>query len=152
MRRTIFCFCLCAGLAGCSQPTVDTDMESDIWRLEEQYLATFQKGDTEGLLRFYHPNFIGWPAQSSEPLDLKAGREFMEAMDEKADMISFEIRPGAIRITGDVALVHYSVALVQQGVDGVTSGSVLRVTHTWMNTRSGWRIMGGMSADLPSFV
>ena len=64
----------CLGIGGCASPPTGDDIEAHLWDLEQQYITTFQEGDIDGLFRFWHPQFAGWPSHSAVPLELKDAR------------------------------------------------------------------------------
>jgi ketosteroid isomerase-like protein len=50
-----------------------------------------------------------------------------------------------MKITGDVAVVHYRLAAVLKDRKGKATPVRFRICHTWLRTGRHWKIIGGMS-------
>jgi ketosteroid isomerase-like protein len=64
------------------------------------------------------------------------------------ELITVDLKPKAVRIFGDFGIVHYEVhikAFLKAGSELVVHE---RLTHTWLKTENGWKIICGMSAPL----
>jgi ketosteroid isomerase-like protein len=121
----------------------------EIWRVERAYMERLEEGDIEGLAGFWHPDFAGWPSHAAEPLGAAAGKASMRNLLGKIRLVSLRIRPLATRAFGDVVLVHYLMESELAGADGARAAARYRITHTWVRDGEEWRILGGMSAELP---
>jgi hypothetical protein len=102
-------------------------------------------GDVDGLQAFYHDRFIGWPAQAPEPVDPETGRAFLDELLASTRIVSARLEPEAARVSDSVAIVHY-LAIFDLQSDGEALRSTFRITHTWIETPAGWKILGGMSS------
>jgi ketosteroid isomerase-like protein len=49
-------------------------------------------------------------------------------------------------VTNGVGITQYSVKSSFTGADGKKETFTSRITHTWLKTGEGWKIVGGMSA------
>ena len=76
----------------------------------------------------------------------EAGRRSLEGYLSGIIIRSAEIEPQGMVLLDDLALVHYFVVLETENDDGVPVHSRVRITHTWLNTSDGWKIIGGMSS------
>lgn len=123
-----------------------TKPELEVWKIEAKYWECWIKGDIEGYMRLIHENFIGWPSSSTMPSDKKAAKEFVERLLSQTKLFAFEIKPSAIRIIGDVAVVHYF--LIWKNEEGNQVGSTYRITHTWKRQDSNWQVIGGVSSEI----
>jgi ketosteroid isomerase-like protein len=125
-----------------------TDDEKEIWKNEKAYMGFFQKEDPEGVLTFWDKGGIGWPMGTPQPSgNSEARNKYLEDLFARTKVITFEIRPMAIKVFGDVAVVHYFVDWVSQDSEGNKEKLKTRITHTWMKKEGQWKIIGGMSAE-----
>ena len=122
-----------------------TEDEQEIWALEERYMTAFKDGDVEGLKAFLHADFLGWPSYSSDPVARAPALASVTALHESLVIRTVEIRPRAIHLSGEIALVHYLVVLEIEEGDGGTAATSSRITHTWVEEDGRWWILGGMS-------
>jgi ketosteroid isomerase-like protein len=139
----IFCFGVLGNLQVLGQTWLEE--EEGVWKIEEKYWEFWIKGNIEGLMTLIHKDFVGWPSSSKMPSDRKAAREFVEKFLAQTKLFAFEIKPAAIKIIGNVAVVHYF--LILKDSEGSQVGSTYRITHTWMKQDGRWQLIGGMSAD-----
>jgi len=119
--------------------------EESVWKMEEKYWEYWIKRDIEGLMTLIHKDFIGWPSSSEMPSDKEDGRKFVKKFLAQTKLFTFELKPAAIKIIGNVAVVHYF--LILKDSEGSQVGSTYRITHTWMKQDGRWYVIGGMSAD-----
>jgi ketosteroid isomerase-like protein len=136
-----------AGTASAQTPTAQEQDEQTIWQLESAYFAHYAKGNIAALENLWHADFVGWPAQSLEPVHRAAARQSVMELLSGARIVSVTVRAQAIAVHGDVAVTHYFVDLDQEAPDGEIARSSFRVTHTWIRERGTWRVIGGMSAQ-----
>lgn len=122
--------------------------EAKIWKNEEAYLESLKNGDSVGMIAFWHEDGVGWPSATPQPFSNKESRRaYLKELIAQTKVVSFTIKPGAIKIFGDVAVIHYSVDWIRQGSEGNEEKMKTRITHTWMKQDGKWKIIGGMSAD-----
>jgi ketosteroid isomerase-like protein len=121
--------------------------EQALWNLEEAYFAHLADREFEALEDFWHPDFIGWPSHSPEPVGLANAQGSLKDLTARLGKLSIELRPQALTLRGDVAVVHYYIDVVQEDLDGQVTEYSQRITHTWVKTDGRWRILGGMSAQ-----
>jgi ketosteroid isomerase-like protein len=121
--------------------------EQTIWQLESAYFAHFAKGNVAALGNLWHPDFVGWPAQSSDPVYQDEARRTVMELLSGPRIVSVGIRAKTIVLRGDVAVTHYFVDMDQDTAEGETSRATFRVTHTWIREGGTWRVIGGMSAE-----
>lgn len=134
--------------AGTEAPdtAVPSEAEQAIWDREAAYLDHLAAGNLAEVQRFWHDRFVGWPSHSLDPVDRETGRRSLEELLSGTTFDGVRIRPRAIRIEGGTAIVHYVAEFEKSGRDGETTPTSMRITHTWLRTSDGWKILGGMSA------
>jgi predicted enzyme related to lactoylglutathione lyase len=128
-------------------PPEPTDLEAHLWSLEERYLDGIRDGRLDEVRQFLHPGFLGWPSHSARPVDAMTARASLESLLEGIRIISMEMKSRVLNLTGHIAVTHYIVESSYEDRDGTPGTSLLRITHTWLETPDGWKIIGGMSAE-----
>ena len=124
-----------------------SSQEEKIWKLENKYFESWKQEDIEGIISIYHDNFVGWPTSSDLPAGKESARTFAEGTLDQLEIIEFAIDPQAIKITGNLAVVHHFFSWSARDAEGKLIKYRQRVTHTWLNEDGVWKIIGGMSAD-----
>lgn len=122
--------------------------EQEIWALEARYMTAFKDGDVAALNAFLHADFLGWPSYSSDPVAKAPALASLPTLHESLVIRTVEVRPRAIHLSGEIALVHYLVVLEIEEEDGGTAATSARITHTWVDEDGRWQILGGMSATV----
>lgn len=130
-----------------ASPPEPPTIEAHIWSLEKQYLGNIRDRKLDEVQQILHPDFIGWPSHSAQPVDRDAARGSLESLLEGIRIISMEMKPGILKLTGDLAVTHYNAETSHEDKDGAQVTSLLRITHTWLKTSAGWKIIGGMSSE-----
>ncbi len=137
---------LCA-LPGFAQQTPQTADEEAVWKLEHSYWEYVKAEDLKNYLELWHPDFVGWPAVSPQPLRKDHITDWITANTAKGlHLKSYTLEPAASQATGKVVVDHYWVTMVWVGKNLAGEPSTLRITHTWVKGDKGWQIVGGMSA------
>ena len=121
--------------------------ETKIWKNEEAYIKFLKDGNPEGMMSFWHGDGVGWPMATPQPFGNKEARKaYLENLLAQMTVVSFELQPKALKIFGDVAVVHYFVVWISRDSEGTEEELKTRITHTWMRQAGQWRIIGGMSS------
>ena len=122
--------------------------EKDIWKNEKAYMEFLQKEDPLGMMSFWNEQGIGWPMGMPKPSgNNRARKVYVDILFSQVEVVSFKIQPMAIKVFGDVAVVHYFIDWVTRDSEGIEKEQKTRITHTWMKTDGQWRIIGGMSSE-----
>jgi hypothetical protein len=119
---------------------------AEIWQLEIDYWQTIQRFDLARYRRFWHRNFSGWPHLTHSPQRPNTiGAWLADYQSRGRALVSCRLRLEDMRITGNVAVVHYRVAAVSKEPGKSATSARLRISHTWLRTGRRWKILGGMS-------
>ncbi|HQR25370.1 MAG TPA: nuclear transport factor 2 family protein [Steroidobacteraceae bacterium] len=148
MNRTI-CALLAGLLVSCAASAADLSPEEQaVWQLEETYWRAVQAGDVDAYLALWHPNFVGWPCFAWEPADVSQIGDWVREIRDKHWKVTYQLKPRAVRVTGDVATALYAAEYVTDYGDGTRSGAGIwrKFTHTWIRQDGRWRIITGMCA------
>jgi ketosteroid isomerase-like protein len=121
--------------------------EAEIWALEDAYWKANRDADHEAIISTWHDRFLGWPEGEPKPIDKQEGARFVRENYAQPASYSFEIEPTGIVVLGNVAVNHYTVHLKSPAGEQGEKVRSLRITHTLVRDRSGWKVLGGMSAS-----
>jgi len=81
--------------------------QKDVWKNVEAYWDLGAKGDIEGFLTYMHDDFSGWNINSPLPDDKDTRIKFVSFSFSNTESLFYNIRPLAIKIHGNIAIVHY---------------------------------------------
>jgi hypothetical protein len=128
-----------------------TENEQAVWKLETSYWEIVKALDMDRYKDLWHPNFIGWPSTNSQPVHKDHITDWITAHTQKGEKLQwFALQPGAVQSTDNVVVTDFWVTAFWADASGRGEPSTSRITHTWIKTGSGWRIIGGMSTLVPS--
>lgn len=139
---------MCLLICLCSLHAWPQTDEVQIWKNEEAYMNFLKNGDSAGMMSLWNENGVGWPMATPQPFSDKESRKaYLEELFTQTEVVSLKIKPGAIKIFGDAAVVHYLVDWIARDPEGNEEKLKTRITHTWMKQDGKWKIIGGMSSE-----
>ena len=148
MRRGIclaFAVLLFASLAFAQQ----TPEEQAVWKLEHNYWEFVKANDLTSYRNLWHEKFVGWPQSSAAPAHKEHITDWITAYTSKGEKLrQYTIKEAASQLTDNIVVTHYWVKDAWGDEPEVTS----RITHTWIRTHDGWKIIGGMSSPEKNIV
>jgi ketosteroid isomerase-like protein len=115
--------------------TTSVTDEEEVWAGEVSYWETLKAFDLDGYTSLWHDSVVGWPHGQPAPIDKSA---FVKLAGGAMEVL----RPGS----GDVGIAYLQVHWCAMTNDGAEIQFDERITHTWLRTHEGWKIIGGMSA------
>jgi ketosteroid isomerase-like protein len=126
-----------------------SDVEKEVWKMEEKYWILVKNLDLEGYLELWHPEFVGWPISQAEPAKREDVRSVVEGLFTQTEKGSFviELTPYSSKRYGDVVVVFYRCKASYKDLEGNEHSILNRFTHTWMKHNGNWTIIAGMNAD-----
>lgn len=117
--------------------------ERAVWQLEHDYWEYVKAGDLESYSNLWHEDFVGWPHLSERPVRKEHVTGWIVAHMERGEKLRVcEIREAASQFTDNLVVTHYRLT----GAWGDDPENTSRITHTWIKTADGWKIIAGMSA------
>jgi ketosteroid isomerase-like protein len=128
----------------------NTDDEQALWRLERAYWQYVEKNDLVAYSNLWHQDFLGWPSVSSTPVRKDHITDWITSQTSKG--LTFEqgeFKAAELKVTGDVAFACYWISFTWTDKEGKGASHTLRITHAWVRSGKGWRIIGGMSMPEP---
>jgi hypothetical protein len=128
-----------------------TENEKAVWKLENTYWEYVKALDMDHYKGLWHENFVGWPYSSSQPARKDHITDWIKAHTDKgATLAWFELQPADSRATENLVVTEYWLTSLWADKAGHGEPFTQRVTHTWIETASGWQILSGMSATVPT--
>jgi len=122
--------------------------EEKLWSLEQNYWHFVQSNDLQDYLELWHPQFLGWPSASPEPLRKDHIPDWIAAHTSKGESLkSYNVERLVVQVVDNVATTTYRVRMIWADKNGNEQPGTIRVIHTWLRDAHGsWEIVSGMSA------
>ncbi len=92
--------------------------QQEVWRAVQGCWAHFANENLDAALACHHKDFSGWLYGEPVPRDLNTTRTMVPYFFETRNTRAYELRPIAIRVHGNVAVIHYFYTEIQQLADG----------------------------------
>lgn len=112
--------------------------EQEVWGALKSCVETFAREELEAGYACTHEDFVGWsldqPVQRTKGSDI-AGTE---AFCETRDVLSVELRPLAINVFGNTAILHYYGFWAMVGEDGQEGSQTTRWTDIMIKENGKW--------------
>lgn len=89
----------------------------------------------------YHPDFVAWHFPDDKPLDREAVAEWFTAWAADHSSVDMELKPLAVQVTGDVAVLHVAYREEATTKAGVKEKFAGRWTATALKEDGNWRFL-----------
>ena len=89
----------------------ELEIEKEIWALEEAYISYHRDAAHEKVIPMWHERFLGWPHSESRPADKDGVVRYLKRNSSVPGAWSFKIEKTGIRVTGNIAIVHYNLLI-----------------------------------------
>lgn len=119
-----------------------SDSQKEVWKNVETYSKLAAEGNLEGLLSYYHPDFLGWDYQTDLPSDKASRTKWNRHLLQTTKTLVYEVKPVGIKIHGDVAIVHYFFHEVLEDAEGKKIESKGRWTDILLQQEDKWVMIG----------
>jgi ketosteroid isomerase-like protein len=116
--------------------------QKDVWKNVEAYWVIYAQGDLEGYMAYIHTDFSGWPYQSALPNDKASERKWEGHWMKTEKILVYEVKPAAIQIHGNVAIVHYFFDILSKDAEGKERSSSGRWTDILIKQGDKWVMIG----------
>lgn len=97
--------------------------QKEVWKNVEAYWALDAAGNTAGFLEYFHADYSGWSVDNALPADKATAQRFLAHSHQTAKTLLHHVQPVAIKIHGDIAIVHYYWTSITQRGDKEKSQS-----------------------------
>ena len=125
--------------------------EQAVWKLEHEYWRFVEANDLNSYRGLWHDDFLGWPSMDEAPVRKVHITGWITSQTAKG--LAFKLtnfKEGDLQVTGDDAVTCYWVTHSWLDAAGNGESHTLRHLHAWRKTAAGWRILGGMSMQVPA--
>ncbi|GAB4378989.1 MAG: hypothetical protein Kow0042_27950 [Calditrichia bacterium] len=119
-----------------------SDTQKEVWSNVETYWGLFAKGDAEGMLGYFHSEYIGWDVNEPLPSDKASTRKGLAHFLSKNSIVLHEIKPVAIQVHGNIAIVHYYYNMTIKNTEGKESTTGGRWTDILSKQGNKWVLIG----------
>jgi hypothetical protein len=124
-----------------------SDAQNEIWRIVQAYWVV---PTAEGLMEYFHPEFMGWSTREAMPHDKPTCRLWnIDSYNTRKTKI-IAIAPTGLRIHGNVAIVNYYYTWWYVDEEGETEIEKGRFTDVLMKEAGKWLLIadhGGPSHE-----
>ena len=115
--------------------------QQEVWKGVNDYWAVLAKGDINGFLEYFHPDYLGWDDNSPLPSTKTDIQKWFQIYMTGTKMLAYEIKPVGIRVHGDFAFADYYYSMVNE-MDGKKKNEEGRWTDILMKQGGKWLIIG----------
>src|SRR4030043_351712 len=71
--------------------------QQEVWKTVETYTDLAAKGDVDGFLTYFHPDYAGWSHDAPVPYGVSSVKKWAGYFLPKREMLVYEITPAAIK-------------------------------------------------------
>jgi ketosteroid isomerase-like protein len=112
--------------------------QKEAWKLIETFWEFYSAKDAEGCLACFHQDYMGWSYRDKLPHNKLSLEESIKFNLENYSTDSYEIKPVAISIFDDVAIVHFNYSGVYSDTAGNTGSYKGRMTDILIKQDGKW--------------
>jgi ketosteroid isomerase-like protein len=152
MRRTLFAaLALAVFLPLAAQAQQWTAAQQEVWEFEEACTANWATQDLEAMMACFHDDYLGWGRGYPVPWSKADRRAFGARWFETEEVVFLHLKPLAIRVHGNVAIVHYLVTYTRKNkATGEETTATARWTDICLKEGDRWTWIadhGGVISD-----
>ena len=119
-----------------------TDAQKEVWKNIETYWKSFEQGDADGMLSYFHENYKGWENDSPLPNGKATTEKEIKYFLQNNKIVLNQIDPVAIEIYGDFAFVHYYFDTTSKNAEGKDNNQKGRWTDILKKQGNKWMLIG----------
>lgn len=119
-----------------------TPAQKEIWKNVNTYWDLLAKGDINGFLGYFHPDYIGWQNGDPTPTTFDETKKWITYTYKGVKIPVFTLKPLAIKIYGDVAFVDYEFFMAKEYPDGKKSMEGGNWTDILLKQGNKWVMIG----------
>jgi len=125
-------------------PTVKkfTNTQKEVWENVKTYTDLIIKGKTSEFLKYFHNDYSGWTNSETEPIGIEDIAEELDYSLPKHKNVFYKIKPAAIKIHYDVAIVHYYFSSFVQSNSKNEEVKARHFTDILMKKNDKWVLIG----------
>ena len=139
MRRTaILGFVLVVAFPFSARGQQWSPAQQEVWQTVEAYWQCFAEGDAECFLTYLHDDFSGWTHTHALPRDKEDMSLYLPLGFETTETLLHDVDPVAIKVHGDVAIVHYYYSRTFVDISGARHSDTGRWTDILIKQGDRW--------------
>ena len=112
--------------------------QKEIWKVEEEIMSAFMKGDIEKLMSYVHTDYRGSGHGSPVPIDRSIFRKQAEQLIKTYKVGQLFMQPTAIQVLGNTAIVHYIMTMTMTPLEGEEVASQTAWTDIFVKQGDKW--------------
>jgi ketosteroid isomerase-like protein len=116
--------------------------QKEVWENVETYWELDAKRDLEGFLGYFHEDYSGWFNLNAVPNDKDGVRKWLSHSFKTTQILVQDIMPVAIKVHGDMAIVHYYYSRLIKEADGEEENINGRWTDILKKQGDKWVLIG----------
>lgn len=116
--------------------------QKEVWKNVETYNELLAKGDVDGFLSYFHDDYSGWTYDDALPSCKATAQKWISYFVPKTEVMVYDIKPAAIKIHGDIAIVHYFYSRAYKNIEGNVKYAQGRWTDILMKQGDKWVLIG----------
>ncbi|MEO7598172.1 MAG: nuclear transport factor 2 family protein [Opitutus sp.] len=116
--------------------------QKEVWKNVEAYWAADAAGNTDEFMGYFHSDYSGWGTRMGAPGSKEMAKKFISHGHKAGKTLVYHVQPVAIKIHGDVAIVHYYFMQITQATGEKEKESSGRWTDILMKQGDKWVLIG----------
>ena len=116
--------------------------QKEVWKNVNTYWEIMAKGDVNGFMEYFHADYAGWENGEPLPSTKEETRKWLSYGSAQGKVLIFDIKPVAIKIHGDVAIVDYFYTMVKENKEGKKNPDAGRWTDILLKQGTKWVLIG----------
>ncbi len=119
-----------------------SDKQKEVWKNVEAYWALINKRDVEEFMSYFHSDYSGWSINDALPSNKEQAGKWIAHTFQTMTVLVSEIKPVAIKIHGNIAIVHYYYSRLLKDAEGKERNRSGRWTDILMKQGDKWVLIG----------
>ena len=116
--------------------------QKEVWKNVEAYWALDAAGNLDGFMSYFHDNYMGWDMNEPLPMDKVSVRKFVDYEYKTSKTLVYNIKPVAINVVGNVAIVDYYYSRIMKDAEGKDKSREGRWCDIVMKQGDKWVLIG----------
>ncbi len=116
--------------------------QKEVWKNVNNYWEIMAKGDVNGFLDYFHADYAGWENDEPLPSTKEETKKWLSFAYQGIKVAIYDLKPVAIKIHGDVAIVDYYFALIKENKEGKKTSESGRWTDILLKQGTKWVLIG----------
>lgn len=141
------CLSCFAPMASAQMPTWSAEQQS-AWKLVSDSWVDDVAQNGKWPANYADPQFIGWSPDVPSPRGLAASVRWSRFSEKQGKVIHYEITPQAIALSGNTAVVSYTLLIIHQRGTDKPSNDQEAITETLVRSGSSWKYLSSISFPL----